>query len=165
MAIDIRKGSHMKGFPTKIASMMNQHTHVYNIVLTADCDNCILAGRGDYVHYDQYEQDDVPTDGSGVSATSWEGLIRDVAKEGGFEIETTKLPTSGEVLFIYNPPVSPYPNVELQDEKLYYNEKGEVAQGAVLAIGDVFAVENGFTGDPVVGKTVTFANGKYVVGA
>lgn len=156
MAIDIRKGLHNISFPNKIASMLGAGTHVYNIVLQADADNGILAGRGDYVHYDQYEQD--------APSNSWAGVIRDVHADGTFEVETTALPSGEEVLYIYNAPVSEYGERELQDESLFFNKAGEVAQGAVLSLGDVFTVSaNGFNGTPAVGATLTFANGKYVI--
>lgn len=165
MAIDIRKGSHSTSYPTKIASMLGQYSHVYNIVLTKNVDNGMLAGRGDYVHYDQYEQDDVPSSGEGLSAVTFGGKIRELASDGRYEVEVTSLPAGVEVLYLYNSPLSPYPTLELQDESLYYNEAGEVVQGAVLCIGDVFNLSTDwFTGaDPEAGKSVTFNGTKYVV--
>lgn len=155
MIIDITKGSHISTFPTKVASMMGQYSHVYNLVLTADTDNGTLAGRGEYVDYDQYEQADV--------ANGFKGFIRGLASDGRYEIEVSELPSS-EVLYVYNSAVSEYSQAEFQDETLFYNPEGDVAQGAVLCIGDVFNIsKNGFTGTPEAGKEVTFASGKYVV--
>lgn len=165
MAIDITKNYHATSFPTKIASMMGQYSHVYNIVLTKPIDNGMVAGRGDYIDYDQYEQDDVPTSGEGLTAVTFGGKIRGLASDGRYEVEVTSLPDSKEVLYLYNTPLSPYPQIELQDERLYFNEQGEVVQGAVLCLGDVFNLSTDwFTGaDPAAGKNVTFNGTKYVV--
>lgn len=157
MAIDITKGSHVSSFPTKIASMMGQYKHVYNIVLGANADNGALAGRGDYVSFDQYEQD--------APSGTFAGRINEQAKNGNWYVEVTALPTDGtEVLYLYNSPISPYEEKDFQDESLFYNEEGDVVQGAVLCIGDVFEISpNGFTGTPAAGANVTYAAGKYVV--
>lgn len=157
MAIDIRKGSHIVSFPTKVASMMGQKGHVFNIVLTADTDNGVLSGKGTYVHYDQYEQD--------TPSSSWAGVVRDIGSDGNYEVETTALPTSEVVLYLFNDPVSEYDNKDFQDESLFYSKAGERIQGAELSLGDVISVSaNGFTGGtPAIGDPVTFANGKYVI--
>lgn len=156
MVVDITKGTHIKSFPNKIASMMGNYAHVYNLVLTANTDNGTLASRGDYVSFDQYEQDV-------VTANAVEGVIRELMADGTYLVEITKLPAT-EVLYVYNSPVSEYPEKEFQDESLLYNKAGEVAQGATLVIGDLFTLSDAaFTGNPVVGKTVKYAAGKYVV--
>ena len=158
MAIDIRKGSHIKTFPSDIASMMGQYGHVYDIQLTADTDNGTLAGRGDYVSFHIYEQGDAPK--------GFAGVIREQAPDGTWYIEVTAVPSDAELLYIYNAPVSEYGEREFQDETLFYNKEGEVAQGATLIVGDWFAIsKEGFTGTPSAGKSVTYASGKYVVGA
>jgi len=157
MAIDITKGSHVVSFPNKIASAMGQYSHVYNIVLQANSDNGALAGRGDYVSFDQYKQ--------ASPANGFAGRINEQAADGTWYVEVTALPNS-EVLYLYNSPVSEYSERDLQDESLFYNLEGERIQGMVLVVGDVFTIsENGFTGTPAAGKSVTYANGKYVVGA
>lgn len=160
MAIDIAKNNtHRISFPSKIASMMGQYAHVYNIELTDDTDNGALAGKGNYISFDNYEQ--------AAPSTSFKGRINGQESGTGYwYVEVTALPANAEVLYIYNSPVSEYAERELQDEGLFYNAAGEVAQGAVLCLGDVFAVSaNGFSGTPAAGKTVTFANDKFVVGA
>jgi hypothetical protein len=156
MAIDIRKGSHVSSFPTLISSMMGTYKRVYNIVLGANTDNGMLAARGDYVSFDQYEQDDVTDNAVTVN-------INELGADGRWIVEVAVLPAT-EVLYLYNSPVSEYDTRELQDETLYYNEKDEVVQGAPLLIGDLFSLSgNAFTGKPVAGKTAKFAAGKYVV--
>lgn len=155
MAIDITKGTHISSFPSKIASMMGQYGHVYNIVLQANADNGTLCGRGDYVSFDQYESDTVPT--------GFAGVIREQAASGNWYVEVTDLGT-GETLYVYNSPISPYGEKELQDETLFYNKLGDVVQGATLIVGDVFEISaEGFTGTPAAGAVVSYASGKYVV--
>ena len=157
MAIDITKGSHVVSFPSKVASMMGQYSHVYNIVLDADTDNGALAGRGDYVSFDQYEVAALPT---GLVGT----VLEYHAPSQMWLVEISAVPATGEALYLYNSPVSPYPERELQDESLFYNASGDVVQGAVLVVGDVIALSaNAFTGTVAGGKTVKYVNGKYVI--
>ena len=156
--IDIQKGSHVVSFPTKVASMMGQYSHVYNIVLQADTDNGMLAGRGDYVSFDQYEQD--------TPSADFAGRINEQAANGNWYVEVTELPADAEVLYIYNAPVSEYAERDLQAESLFYNKADEVAQGAVLCIGDVIELsENAFSGTPAAGAAVSFDSSakKYTV--
>lgn len=156
MVVDITKGTHIKSFPNKVASMMGNYAHVYNLVLTANTDNGTLASRGDYVSFDQYEQ-------AAVTANAVEGVIRELMADGTWLVEVTKLPAT-EVLYVYNSPVSEYSEKEFQDESLMYNKAGEVAQGATLVLGDMFTLSDvAFTGTPATGKTVKYAAGKYVV--
>lgn len=156
MVVDIKKGSHISSFPSKIASMMGQYGHVFNIVLSSDTDNGVLVGKGDYISFDQYE-DDV------VTANAVEGEIRELMADGRWLVEITKLPAT-TVLYVYNSPVSEYNEREFNDESLMYNKAGEVAQGATLILGDMFTLSDAaFTGTPAAGKTVKYAAGKYVV--
>lgn len=157
MFVDISKGTHIKSYPNKIASMNGTGgNHVYNIVLQANTDNGTLCSRGAYVSYDQYEQ-------GAVTANAVEGVIRELMADKTWLVEVTKLPAT-EVLYVYNSPVSEYNQKEFQDESLMYNKAGEVAQGANLVIGDMFTLsDTAFTGTPVKGATVKYAAGKYVV--
>ena len=155
MAIDITKGSHISSFPSKVASMMGQSGHVYNIVLQANADNGTLCGRGAYDSFDNYKSTAVPT--------GFAGVIRGQAANGNWYIEVTAL-GDGETLYVYNSPVSPYGIKEFQDETLFYNAAGDVAQGATLIVGDVYEVSaNGITGTPAANTAVTYSAGKYVI--
>lgn len=163
--IDVITRKHQTSFPTKIASMMGQYAHVYNIIIDSDLDNGAICGRGAYCKYDQYEQDDVPVSGEGLTSVTFGGKIRGLGSDGRWEVEVTSLPADKEVLYLYNAPLSEYETVELQQEELFYNKAGEVLQGAVLCLGDVYSLSAGwFTGaDPGDGKNVTFNGTKYVV--
>ena len=155
--IDVRKSTHGTSFPTKVASMMGQYGHVYNIILDADADNGKLVGRGAYTHFDQYEEDALPS--------GWAGLVLEQATgDGRWLVETTAVPTAGEALYIFNDPTSEYSERDFQSEDLFYNKADEVAQGATLIVGDVIALsENWFNKTPAAGDTVTFSNGKFTV--
>ena len=156
MAVDIRKGSHIKTFPNFIASMMGQYGHVFDIQLTADTDNGTLGSRGDYVSFHIYEQDD-PSNG-------FAGVVREKMPDGTWAIEVTAIPSDKELLYLYNAPVSEYALRDFQDETLIYNKSGEVVQGATLIVGDWFSISaEGWTNpdDVAVGSTVTYASGKY----
>lgn len=156
MYVDITKGSHIKSFPNKLASMMGQYGHVYNIVLQSNMDNGQLCSRGDYVSFDQYEQD-------AVAANAVEVTIRELMADGTRLVEVTKLPAT-EVLYIYNSPVSEYNEREFNDEQLMYNKAGEVAQGATLILGDMFTLsDNAFTGTIADGAVAKYSAGKYVI--
>lgn len=157
MYVDITKGSHIKSFPNKIASMMGTGGgHVYNIVLQSNTDNGTLCSRGDYVSFDQYEQD-------AVAANAVEVTVRELMADGTWLVEVTKLPAT-EVLYVYNSPVSEYNEREFQDEQLMYNKAGEVAQGATLILGDMFTLSaNAFTGTIADGAVAKYTAGKYAI--
>ncbi len=156
MAIDFSKNAtHVVAFPSKVASAMGQYGHVINFVMNANVDNSVLGTKGTYVSFDQYNRVD-------VADNKVEGVIREAAAEGGWYVEFTKL--DGQIFFVYNTPKSPYPEVELRDEALFYNATGDVTQGMELHLGDIVTLSDAaFTGTPAVGKTVKYSAGKYVV--
>lgn len=156
MAIDISKNNnHVIAFPSFVASAMGQYGHVINLVMQANQDNSVLATKGDYVSFEQYKM-------VAVADNKVEGVIREASAEGGWYVEFTKL--DGQIFFVYNAPISPYPEVELRDEGLFYNATGDVTQGMELHLGDIVSLNDAaFTGTPVAGKTVKYSAGKYVV--
>ena len=156
MAIDFTKNAtHVIAFPSKIASAMGQYGHVINFKLLANADNGVLGTKGDYVSFDQYKRVE-------VTDNKVEGIIREASSEGGWYVEFSKL--DGQIFFVYNTPKSPYPEVELRDEALFYNESGDVTQGMELHLGDIVSLNDAaFTGTPVAGKTVKYSAGKYIV--
>ena len=158
MAIDISKNNnHIVMFPTFVASAMGQYGHIINLVMQADTDNGTLATKGNYVSFEQYEA-------GAVTANSVEVTVREAAAEKGcWYVEVTKLP-SDLVFLVYNSPVSPYPQTELKDEALFYNEAGDVTQGMELHIGDCFSLsEDAFTGTVIAGAVAKYSAGKYVI--
>ena len=157
MAVDIsRNAVHTVAFPSKVASAMGQYGHVINLVMNANADNGVLATKNAYRSFDQYTRTD-------VADNKVEGVIREINNsEGGNYVEFTKL--DGQIFFVYNTPKSPYPEVELRDEALFYNASGDVTQGMELHLGDIVSLSDAaFTGTPAEGKTVKYSAGKYVV--
>ena len=156
MAIDFTKNAtHIVAFPSKVASAMGQYGHVINFKLLANADNGVLGTKGDYVSFDQYKRVE-------VADNKVEGVIREAASEGGWYVEFTKL--DGQIFFVYNTPKSPYPEVELRDEALFYNANGDTVQGMELHLGDWATLSNAaFTGTPAEGSTVKYSAGKYIV--
>lgn len=135
---------------------MGQFGHVINLVMQANQDNGVLAAKGDYVKFEQYKM-------AAVADNKVEGVIREAAAEGGWYVEFTKL--DGQYYFVYNTPKSPYPEVELRDEALFYNAAGDVTQGMELHLGDIVTLsDSAFSSlDPEEGATVKYSAGKYVV--
>lgn len=156
MAIDFTKNAtHAIAFPSKVASAMGQYGHVINFKLLANADNGVLGTKGDYVSFDQYKRVE-------VADNKVEGIIREASAEGGWYVEFSKL--DGQIFFVYNTPNSPYSEVELRDEALFYNANGDVTQGMELHLGDIVSLSNAaFTGTAQAGKTVKYSAGKYVV--
>jgi len=158
MAIDITKGSHNVAFPSKVLAGMGG-AHQFNITLTANHDNGQLVTRGAWNSFDNY------LEGAVAASNDFRGVIQDIVKDDSskFYVEVTADTT---LLFLYNSPVSPYGERDLQDESLFYNEVGgQPVRGYELRKGDIIMLStHAFNGTPVVGKSLTYANGKYVVG-
>ena len=157
MAIDMSVNKvHNIAFPSFVASAMGQYGHVINLVMKSNMDNGTIAAKGNYVSFEQYEA-------AAPAANSIKGIIREASAEGGWYVEFTQLP-SDPVYFVYNSPVSPYPEKELRDEALFYNATGDVTQGMELHLGDIVSLsDSAFIGTPADNTAVTYTAGKYVI--
>ncbi len=156
MAIDIQKGTHGVFFPSKLLAGMGG-AHQYNITLTADHDNGTLVARGNWNSFDNYLEASVGT------TNDFAGIIRAVNPDDStlFYVEVT---ADTDLLVVYNTPKSEYSEKDLQELSLYFNKTGETVRTYSLRKGDIFMISATlFNGTPVVGKTLTFKNGKYVV--
>lgn len=163
--IDISKNYvHKSSFPVNISSANNTYGKIWNGVTQRNTDNGELGIKGDYVNYDQYEIDDL-ADNTISENNGFAGIIRGKSPDNLWEIEVTALPSDAIVVYLYNSPVSEYPEVELQDEKLFYTKSGVRIQAMELKVTDVFTMsDNGFSGkDPKAGAAVTYSGNKYVV--
>lgn len=156
MAIDMTTNkTHIIAFPSFVASAMGQYGHIINLIMQSNQDNGVLAAKGNYVSFEQYEM-------AAVADNKVEGVIREASAEGGWYVEFTKL--DGQYFFVYNSPISPYPESELREEGLFYNATGDVTQGMELHLGDIVSLSDAaFTGTAEAGKTVKYSAGKYVV--
>lgn len=157
MAIDITKGSRQTFFPSKVFAVENGH--VFNMTLAKDRANGELAVRDvtTWNSFDNYNED---TSGT----IEFSGAIRGQAANGKYYVEVYSV--SQDVVVIYNSPVSEYSEREFQDENLFYNKAGEVAQGIPLQRGDIFELSaNAFTGTIAEDATVSYdaATEKYVI--
>lgn len=152
--VDIATKKHGVAFPSKIISGLGGG-HIYNVTLAKAHDNGELVLRGGWRSLDNYDEN--------TGKITFAGVIRDRSAEGGYYVEVT---AATDALFVYNTPHSPYSERELKDDHLFYNAEGDVVRAYSLVPGDVFSVsEELFKGKIAIGSAVTFADGKYVIGA
>lgn len=146
--------THNEAFPSKLLAASGGG-HIYDIQLTADHDNGVLVGRGNYIKLGTYQETTVPN--------TFAGIIREQAANGNWYVEVT---AATEALWILMPEISPYEAIpETVNPKAWVNKAGDTVKGYSLTKGDIFEMSaEGFTGIPAVNKSVTFASGKYVVG-
>lgn len=144
---------HGYGFPTKVLAGYGGG-HQYNIKLTADTDNAMLVGRGDWLGLDLYEQT--------TTVPTFTGILREQAANGNWYIEVT---AATEALFVYDAPViaEDY-NKEFTKLSHFFNEEGKTVRAYSLAKGDIIEVsENLLSGTKTPGKSVSYSNGKYAI--
>lgn len=146
--------THNEAFPSRLLAA-NGGGHIFDIELTADHDNGVLVGRGDYIKLGTYKEAAAPT---------FAGKIVEQAANGNWYVEVTD---ATEALWILMPEISSYEAIpQTLDPKAWVNKKGDVVKGYSLVKGDIFEMSvEGFQGEPAVGKAVSFADGKYVVAA
>lgn len=156
MAIDIVKGTHKKGFLSKLISTTGG-AHIHNVTLAADHDNFDLIGlvTTKWNSFDNYDEDE-------SAEIDFEGRIMGgLNSEGCYYIQVEK---ADNVYLVYNTPESEYAETEFQDETLFFNKEGATAEAITLKPLDIFAVSpNGFSGTPADGAAVSYSDGKYVV--
>lgn len=147
--------THNEAFPSRLLAA-NGGGHIFDIELTADHDNGVLVGRGDYIKLGTYKETTAPN--------TFAGKIVEQAANGNWYVEVT---AATEALWILMPEISPYEAIpQTLNPKAWVNKKGDVVKGYSLVKGDIFEMSvEGFQGEPAVGKTVSFADGKYVVAA
>jgi len=145
--------THNEAFPSRLLAA-NGGGHIFDIELTADHDNGELVGRGDYIKLGTYKEAAAPT---------FAGKIVEQAANGNWYVEVT---AATEALWILMPEITPYDIPQTENPKAWVNKTGDVVKGYSLVKGDIFEMSvEGFQGTPAVGKTVSFADGKYVVAA
>lgn len=145
--------THNEAFPSRLLAA-NGGGHIFDIQLTADHDNGVLVGRGDYIKLGTYQETTAPN--------TFAGKIVEKAANGNWYVEVT---AATEALWILMPEITPYDTIpQTQNPKAWVNKSGDVVKGYSLVKGDIFEMSTeGFSGTPVVGKAVSFSNGKYVV--
>lgn len=153
MAIKYAIEKHGTAFPSKVLAHEGG-AHIFNIELSADCDNGNVVKKGEWISLDLYAED---------TASSMKGVIRQQATNGNWYIEITANPD--HELFVYQVPIiaEEWTNT-FKKESNFYNLAGDVVRAYDLAVGDIVEVSaEGFTGTPVAGAEVTVADKKFVV--
>lgn len=151
---------HTVCFPTKIASGLNGH--ILNIELTEDTDNGTVVSAGAYKSFDNYTAATAPT--------TYEAVITEQAANGNWYVQVTKADvtdvTKMPILIYEVPVIAETYDTRFTDIANFYNAKGKVVRGYVLAPFDVYELSaNAFTGTPAPGKKVTISGQKHVVSA
>ena len=144
---------HAVAYPSKTLCA-NGGSHIFNVELSADCDNGAIVRRGDFIDLDLYEE---------AAASTMTGVIQKQAANGNWYVEITANPD--HELFVYMPAfIAEEYTKSFKNEKRFFNTAGDVVRGYDLAVGDVVEVSaEGFTGIPEAGKDVTVAAKKFVV--
>ena len=145
--------THNEAFPSRLLAA-NGGGHIFDIKLTADHDNGVLVGRGDYIKLGTYKETTAPD--------TFAGKIVEQAANGNWYVEVT---AATEALWILMPEISPYEAIpQTLNPKAWVNKTGDGVKGYSLVKGDIFEMSaEGFQGTPDVGKAVSFEDGKYVV--
>jgi len=127
--------------------------HIFNIKATADIDNGCIVGKGAYQGNDYYAE---------AAATTFKGVITEKAANGNWYVEVTSAVNA--YLVLTAPLIYENYTKGMQDPKYFYNAAGDLVRAYELYAGDVFALsENGFTGTPEAGKTVSVTSKKVSV--
>ncbi len=144
---------HAIAYPSKTLAA-NGGAHIYNVELSADCDNGAIVKRGAFIDLDLYEE---------AEASTMTGVIQKQAANGNWYVEITANPD--HELFVYTPAfIAEEWTKTMKNEKRWFNLAGETVRGYDLAVGDVVELSvEGFDGTPEAGKDVTVAGKKFVV--
>jgi len=149
MAIKYTIESHAWGAPAKVLAAEGGK-HIYNVLLSDDCDNTNFIARDEWLSLDLYSE---------KAATTFSGIVREQAANGNYHVEVVN---PGDALFVYNVPIieEEWTN-SFKKESNFYNAAGDVVRAYELAVGDVLEIsEAGFTAKPTVGATVSLSGKK-----
>lgn len=149
MAISYTISQHAVAFPSKVLAAEGGK-HIYNILLTNDCDNGNFIARDAWLSLDLYSE---------KAATTFDGVVREKAANGNYYVEVT---TPGDALFVCSPVIieEEWTNNWKKDSN-FYNKAGDVVRGYELAVGDVLEISAaGFTATPTVGDEVELSGKK-----
>lgn len=159
MAIRYEIEKHHVCFPTKVLSERVGRT--LNMVIKEDTDNGTVCGKGDYVHFDQYDVAEVPA--------AFEGEILEQADDGNWYVEVKKIDPNAPAILIYEvPTIAENYNSKFTSTANFFNkasvDRTKTVRGFVLGVTDVYELsEDAFEGKPVAGKKVTISGQKHVV--
>lgn len=118
---------------------------IIDIKLTADRDNGVIVGKGDYSSAHYYAEG---------AATTFTGKIIDKAANGNFYVEVATAVNAYLVLQV--PVIYEQYNTKMQEESNFYNASGSIVRAYKLVPGDVFELSaEGFVGTPAKGSSVS----------
>ena len=146
MAYNMTIDKHAYAFQSKLLAG-NGGEHIYNILLSADRDNGVIRGRGNWVDFDRYAEAAAP---AGFAAK-----IVGQAADAVLILEVPEIPIDYDTRFT--------------DPKNFYNKSGSTVRGYGLHKGDIFEISaEGFTTTPTsasIGKAVSAnaTSGKLVI--
>lgn len=144
MAIKYAIEKHAVGFPSKCLAT-NGGRHIFNILLSEDCDNSWFVGKGAWQSLDLYAQ---------AAPTSVSATVVDVAANGNYYVEIT---SADNALFVYTVPMieEEFTN-KFKLESNFFNASGDVVRAYELAPGDIIEISaEGFAGNVAKGDAVT----------
>ncbi len=159
MAINMSiENTHAVCFVSKVLAGLSGE-HIYNLRLTADRDNGVIRGLGNYIAFDEYQEANAPT--------TFAGVIRDKAADGNYYVEVTE---PADAVLVYEVPIftNTYDS-RFTDLHNWYNKSGKTVRAYGLHKHDIFEVsKEAFTTEPTstsIGKAVSAvaATGKLVI--
>lgn len=145
------------GYPAKAKA--RQAGHILNVEMDKDSPNGTLVAVDKYIDIDYYSVKD---------STGFKGVLVTPATNGNVRVEVKE---PGDALFVYEEPEKGgYESKEMNQENVFYNEKGEVVRAYELHKYDILELsKDSFEDDTVFteGAEVTVVAGtrKYKAGA
>lgn len=149
MVVNYTISQHAVAYPSKVLAA-NGGKHIYNVLLTNDCDNGNFIARDAWLSFDLYSE---------KAATTFAGVVREQAANGNYYVEVT---TPGDALFVCNidDHAEDWTNT-WKKESNAYNEAGSIVRAYELAVGDIVEISAaGFTATPTVGDAVELSGKK-----
>ena len=149
MVVNYTIAQHAVAYPSKVLAAEGGK-HIYNILLTNDCDNGNFIKKGNFISLDLYAE---------ASATTFAGVVLDQAANGNYYVEVV---TPGDALFVCNidDHAEEWTNT-WKKESNAYNPAGSVVRAYELAVGDVVEISAaGFTATPSKGDSVELSGKK-----
>ena len=149
MVVNYTITQHAVAYPSKVLAS-GSGKHIYNVLLTNDCDNGNFIARDAWLSLDLYSE---------KAATTFEGVVREKAANGNYYVEVTD---PGDALFVcmIDDHAEDWTN-KWKKESNAYNAAGDIVRAYELAIGDILEISvEGFIAEPTVGDTVELSGKK-----
>lgn len=152
MAIKLTLAQFPTAFPSKVACREGA-AHMYSLQHATESWNGAVVAKGDYVSLDLYNE---------TEATEMDAEIVDVAANGNFYVEIKKDIPAAKCLVVYNPAmIEEEYNKNFQKESNFYIPANVEERAYPVREGDIWELsKDNFTGEPVVGATITSISGK-----